>query len=43
MLVWCIIPALSITVVIALAFPFAGGIGVDLGPLQSVAQQLAVR
>ena len=42
MLVWCIIPALSITVVIALAFPFAGGIGVDLAPLQSVARQLAV-
>ncbi|CAB4343668.1 unannotated protein [freshwater metagenome] len=42
MLVWCVIPALSITVVVALAFPFASGIGVDLAPLQSVAQQLAV-
>ena len=42
MLIWCVIPALSITVVIALAFPFASGIGVDLAPLQSVAQQLAV-
>ena len=41
MLIWCVIPALSITVVIALAFPFASGIGVDLAPLQSVAQQLA--
>ncbi|MDP4921763.1 MAG: hypothetical protein NWQ82_07340 [Solirubrobacteraceae bacterium] len=41
LLVWCIIPALSITVVIALAFPFASGIGVDLAPLQTVAQQLA--
>jgi hypothetical protein len=42
MLVWCVIPALSITIVIALAFPFASGIGVDLSPLQSVARQLAV-
>ncbi|MSX03126.1 MAG: hypothetical protein F2813_08220 [Actinobacteria bacterium] len=42
MLIWCVIPALSITVVIALAFPFASGIGVDLAPMQSVAQQLAI-
>lgn len=42
MYVWCLIPALSITVVIALAFPFAGRLGVDLAPLNSVAQQLAV-
>ena len=39
--VWCLIPALSITVVIALAYPFAHRIGVNLAPLQSVAQQLA--
>ncbi|CAN5731614.1 hypothetical protein BH09ACT7_BH09ACT7_12580 [soil metagenome] len=43
MLVWCLIPALSITVVIALAFPFAAGVGVDLAPLTAVAQQLVVR
>ena len=41
MFIWCVVPALSITVVIALEFPFAGGIGVNLEPLQSVAQQLA--
>ena len=41
MFIWCAVPALSITVVIALEFPFAGGIAVNLEPLQSVAQQLA--
>lgn len=40
MFVWCLIPALSITVVVTLAFPFAG---VDMAPLVSVAQQLVVR
>jgi hypothetical protein len=43
MFVWCLIPALSITVVIALIFPFARPIGVDLVPLNSVAQQLHPR
>lgn len=41
--VWCVIPALSITVVIALAFPFAHRIGVNLAPVQTVAGQLAAR
>lgn len=40
MFVWCLIPALSITVVVTLAFPFAG---VKMAPLTSVAQQLVVR
>ena len=40
MFVWCLIPALSITVVIALAFPFAHLIGVNLAPLQMVSQRL---
>ncbi|MDA0252861.1 MAG: hypothetical protein O3B27_12795 [Actinomycetota bacterium] len=38
--VWCLIPALSITVVIALAYPFAHRIGVNLAPLQAVASVL---
>ena len=41
MFVWALIPALSITVVIALAFPFAHRIGVNLAPLQTVAANLA--
>ncbi|MBJ7401668.1 hypothetical protein [Mycolicibacterium sp.] len=40
MYVWALVPALSITVVIALAFPFAHGIGVNLAPLQAVAGNL---
>jgi len=40
---WCLIPALSITVVIAFAFPFAHRIGVNLAPLQAVAEHLASR
>ena len=43
MYVWAIVPALSITVVIALAFPFAHRIGVNLAPLQAVAENLAAR
>ena len=43
MSVWAIVPALSITVVIALAFPFAHRIGVNLAPLQAVAENLAAR
>lgn len=38
--IWAVIPAFSITVVIALEFPFAHGIGVNLTPLQAVAQSL---
>jgi len=38
---WCIIPALSITVIAALAFPFAGDISVDLSPIKAVAEQMA--
>ena len=41
MYVWALVPALSITVVIALAFPFAHRIGVNLAPLQAVAGNLA--
>jgi len=41
MYVWALVPALSITVVIALAFPFAHRIGVNLAPLQAVAENLA--
>lgn len=40
MYVWALVPALSLTVVIALAFPFAHGIGVNLAPLQAVAGNL---
>ena len=40
MLVWSLVPALSITVVIALSSPFSKGIGVSLAPMQTVSQQL---
>lgn len=43
LVVWCLIPALSITVVIALIYPFARPIGVDLAPINTVAQQLVAR
>jgi len=43
MYVWALVPALSITVVIALAFPFAHRIGVSLAPLQAVAESIAAR
>lgn len=39
--VWCLIPALSLTVVLALAFPFALRSGLPLAPLRAVAQQLS--
>jgi len=39
----CLIPALSITVVIALAFPFAHRTGVHLAALQAVAERVASR
>lgn len=41
MFLWCAIPALSITVVIALATPFGSdGIGVNLAPMRTVAEQV---
>ena len=40
MLTWAVVPALSITVVVALSGPFAKGIGVNLAPMQTVSQQL---
>jgi hypothetical protein len=39
--VWCLIPALSLTVVLALAFPFALRSGMTLAPLRAVADILA--
>lgn len=39
--VWCIIPALSLAVVLALAYPFAIRSGANLDPLRTVAQQIA--
>ena len=41
--IWCLIPALSLTVVVALAFPFALRSGITLAPLRAVAQSLATR
>ncbi len=43
MLVWSVVPALSITVVFALSSPFERGIGVSLAPMQTVSQQLNAR
>lgn len=41
MLVWCAIPALSLTVVVALSTPFgAHGAGVNLAPVKTVADEL---
>lgn len=40
--VWCLIPALSLTVVWALAYPFALRSGITVAPLRAVAQALAV-
>lgn len=40
---WCLIPALSLTVVLALAFPFALRSGMTLAPLRTVAQSLGAR
>ncbi len=39
--VWCLIPALSLTVVLALAFPFALRSGMTLAPLRVLADSLA--
>lgn len=39
--VWCLIPALSLTVVWALAYPFALRSGITVAPLRAVAQNLA--
>ena len=38
---WCLIPALSITTVVALAYPFAIRSGVTLAPMRTVSLQLA--
>lgn len=37
---WCVIPALSLTVVLALAFPFALRSGLTLAPLRALADNL---
>lgn len=39
-LLWCVIPAMSITVVLSLAYPFALRSGVTLAPLQAIARNL---
>lgn len=39
--IWCLIPALSIAVVLALAYPFALRSGMTLAPIRAVAQSLA--
>lgn len=41
MFLWCLIPAVSIATVLALAYPFAIRSGVTLAPMQAVTQQLA--
>ncbi len=41
--IWCLIPALSLTVVWALAYPFALRSGITVAPLRAVAQDLAGR
>lgn len=38
---WCLIPAVSITTVVALAYPFGTRSGVNLLPMRTVAEQLA--
>lgn len=40
--VWCLVPALSLTVVLALAYPFALRSGLTVAPLRAVAQHLAM-
>jgi len=40
---WCLIPALSLTVVWALAYPFALRSGMTIAPLQAVAEDLGTR
>lgn len=39
--IWCLIPALSLAVVLALAFPFALRSGMPLAPIRAVAQSLS--
>ena len=41
--IWCLIPALSLTVVLALAYPFALRSGMTVAPLRAVAQSLTLR
>ncbi len=40
--VWCLVPALSLTVVLALAYPFALRSGLTLAPLRALAEHLAL-
>jgi hypothetical protein len=40
---WCLIPALSLAVVLALAFPFALRSGMTTAPLRAVAESLSTR
>lgn len=40
--VWCLVPALSLTVVLALAYPFALRSGLTLAPLKAFAEHLAM-
>lgn len=40
--VWCLVPALSLTVVLALAYPFALRSGLTLAPLKALAEHLAM-
>lgn len=40
--VWCLVPALSLTVVLALAYPFALRSGLTLAPLKALAEHMAL-
>lgn len=40
---WCLVPALSLTVVVALAYPFALRTGLPFAPMRAVASQLAAQ
>ena len=41
--IWCLIPAMSITVVLALAYPFAVRSGSNLAPMRAVVEHLTAR
>lgn len=43
MFLWCLIPAVSIATVVALAYPFALRSGVTLAPMQMVVEQLVAQ
>lgn len=40
--VWCLVPALSLTVVLALAYPFALRTGLTVAPMRAIATHLAL-